>query len=109
MAQACLNGWLGEESAMLATTTCAERYIMIATVDTHRDPRYIHVVEFLRSADALLAWLAVHLDTLECSAGAPAPIDFKFLLDPTDRARVDGMLDEREREQLRRVRPRGCA
>jgi hypothetical protein len=103
--------WLGEGPAQKLMAAYAERFVMIATCETHSTPKYFHFVEFLRDADGLLAWLGVHLDSVSLMASsiAPAPVDFRFLLNPTDRARVDSMLDDREVEQLRRAPVAGQA
>ena len=84
---------------------------MIATLQTRAAQKCIHCVEFFRGADALVGWLGVHLDSasLVASSIAPAPIDFRFALNPTDRALVDRMLDQREADQLGRVKAWGSA
>jgi len=99
----CLSSWLEEENAREVMARFDERYLIIASFATHREPRFIHCVEFLHDTDKLLARLIYHLDlvALTQSEGAPAPIDFRFLLSPGDRQRVDGMLDARETAQLR--------
>jgi hypothetical protein len=107
----CLSSWLEEENARQVMARFNERYLIIASFATHREPRFIHCVEFLHDAEELLARLSYHLDVvaLTQSEVAPKPIDFRFLLSPDDRQRVDGMLDAREIDQLRDAAVRGHA
>ncbi len=105
-----LIDWLGADNAARATAEGEERFLLIATFDTHGEPRYATVVEYLRDIRVLTAWLAGHLDTLERLPRATVlgPIDFTFALDAVDRDYVERMLDEREAAQLLRARVGGC-
>ncbi len=107
----CLARWIEAENARAVMARFEERYFLIASFATHCEPRFIHCVESLHDAEELLARLNYHLDVvaLTQSEAAPAPIDFRFLLSPDDRQRVDGMLDAREVAQLRDAKVWGHA
>ena len=79
---------------------------LILTRGIPSTPQWVHLVEFLPTADALFARLDVHLDRVElftAVAGAHGPIDFRPFLAPAERARFDQLLNEREADQLRRA------
>jgi hypothetical protein len=106
-----LERWLDRETARRTLAESGERFLLIATLNTHREPRFLHVIEYLRDARALLGRVGVHLDAVErwVPVASPAPIDFKTVLAPEDDARFNQLLDAREVEQLRRATVGGRA
>lgn len=87
------------------------RYVVIFSFDTKSDPRYQHAIDYLIDFAGVRARVALHIHAIEHAPGLPSPcmVDFRFRLNPADRACLDADLDARLTEQLRRVRHEGTA
>jgi len=118
-AKGALDGWLG---AQAADVVCAQgsRYVVVLTINTGGDPRYVHNIECVPDMptviDALTdAQLFVQRTGYELGLSSPGTpnacmTDVRLRLDDSDMATVDAWLDRISREFLARSDvTAGCA
>lgn len=107
--RADFSAWLIACGASPMLAQQPARYAVIFSFDTRSDPRYEHSIDYLTDFAAARARVALHLHAIEHAAALPSPcmVDFRFRLNPADRACLDADLDARLMEQLRRVSSEG--
>jgi hypothetical protein len=116
--EGALAGWLGEHNA--ARLRAYEwRYVVVLSIDTGGNPRYVHNVEGLAGMQDVIDSLSSASRLIErigfefglCSPGTPnaCMADVRLRLDAGDTATVDKWLDECSRKFLLRTDTMGAS
>jgi hypothetical protein len=113
-ALAALCGWLDGEANAAQVLSLAHRYIVVRTLDTLRNPRYLHGIECVEDFTNVLNAVSDANEIIEQSGhlwGLPSPciVDIRTLLNDTDLARLDAWLAPRAEQFLRHAVAQGVA